>query len=98
MSTRRRELLDVIGDNPVIKPLVDDMIMLECQLEDLRGLPMIRVDANNPARQKSTPAAKQYKEFLQQYVNVVKLLLSATGTAEIEEDSPLKQWMNEHLK
>lgn len=98
MSTRKKELLDIVGDNKALIPLIDDMINLECQLMDLRGLPMIRVDSLNPARQKTTPAAKLYKEFLQQYINTVKLLLHATGTAETEEESPLKQWMNEHIK
>lgn len=97
-SPRREQLLEVIGDNKALLPLVDDIVFLEKHLEYLRGLPQIRVDGLNPNHQKPTPASKQYKEFLQQYINAIKLLMKETGTAETEEESPLKQWMNEHIE
>ena len=59
---------------------------------------MIKVHPDDPNKQKSTPAAKQYKELLQQYINIIKVFMKETGTAETEEESPLKQWMNEHIK
>ena len=93
---RRKELLKAIDGNETLKPLVDDMVFIEVQLEYLRGLPMIRVSSADPNLQKPTPAAKQYKEFLQQYTNIVKILLHATGT-EAEEDSPLRAWMKNEL-
>ncbi len=93
---RKKELLKVIDGNETLKPLVDDMVFIEAQLESLRCLPMIRVSPTDPNLQKPTPAAKQYKEFLQQYTNIVKILLHATGT-ETEEDSPLRAWMKNEL-
>lgn len=93
---RKQELLDVIGDNDTLKPLVDDMVFIEKQLESLRCLPMIRVNPSDPNLQKPTPASKQYKEFLQQYTNIVKIMLRATGQ-EADEDSPLRAWMKNEL-
>ena len=63
-------------------------------LEKLEKLPMIRVNPNNPEQQKSTPAAKLYKEFLQQYTNVIKVVARATGEDDKVEDSPLRAWVN----
>ena len=47
-------------------------------------------------QQKSTPAAKQYKEFLQQYNNSLRLLFRISGNldGESEEESPLRKWVN----
>lgn len=96
--TRETELKNLIKGDPTLLPMVDDIIFLERQLEQLRTLPMIKVHPDDPNKQKSTPAAKQYKELLQQYINIIKVFMKETGTAETEEESPLKQWMNEHIK
>ena len=73
------------------------MVYLEEQLEYLQTLPKIRIHPDDPSKQKATPAAKLYKELLQQYTNIVKVMLRATGSEDIEEDSPLLKWMNEHV-
>lgn len=94
--TRRAELTNLIKDNKALLPMVDDLMFLEAQLEDLRKLPMIKVHPDDPSKQKTTPAAKQYKELLQQYTNIIKVFLRATGTDEEDDESPLRKWMNEH--
>lgn len=73
--------------------LIDDIVFLEMQLEELRKLPFIDVNPKNPSKQRTTPAAKQYKEFLQQYNNCIKILLSALGKSETTEDSPLREYL-----
>lgn len=88
---RREELLKFIDNDANLIPLVDNLLFLEQKLDELRGMPLIRVSPANPERQKPTAAAKMYKEFLQQYVNVFKALQKATG-AEDEEESPLRKW------
>ena len=95
--TRKEELLNVVGNDPVLIRLVDDMVFLENQLDQLRALPMIKTDPGNPARQKATPASKQYKEFLQQYTNVVKVIARKTGIDITDDESPLRKWMNNHI-
>ncbi len=94
---RKEELLNLIGQDTTLKPLVSEMVYLEEQLDYFRSLPKIKVHPNDPSKQKPTPAAKLYKEYLQQYTNVVKILLKATGTDESEEESPLRKWMNQRL-
>lgn len=94
---RKEELLNLIGQDTTLKPLIDEMVYLEEQLDYFRSLPKIKVHPKDPSKQKPTPAAKLYKEYLQQYTNVVKILLKATGTDESEEESPLRKWMNQRL-
>ena len=73
------------------------MVELEDQLEYLRSLPKIRIHPKNPERQKATPAAKLYKELLQQYTNIVRIMMKASGADEAEEDSPLRKWFKDHV-
>jgi hypothetical protein len=94
--TRKEELLEAVKNDPKVVPLINDMVYLENQLDQLRALPKIRVDEENPAKQKSTPASKMYKEYLQQYVNVVKVVQKAAGPDGSEADSPLRAWIREH--
>ena len=95
---RKEELLQIIcknGSNNDIKAkqLVDEIIFIEEQLVYLKTLPFININPKNPVQQKTTPAAKQYKELLQQYNNSLRLLLRMSGDiGESEEESPLRQW------
>ena len=77
--------------------LIEETIFLEEQLIELKELPFIQVSKKNPAIQKTTPAAKQYKEFLQQYNNCLRILFRMTGEMEEnDEESPLRKWAREH--
>lgn len=94
--TRKEELIKLIGEDVSLLPLIDDMVYLEKQLEYFRALPMIKVHPLDPNKQKATPAAKLYKECLQQYTNIVRIMLKATGKDIEDDESPLRRWMNEH--
>lgn len=95
---RREELRKLVQKTnaTAVYPLIDNMLYLEGELERLKQLPMIRVDENNPERQKATAAAKLYKEFLQQYTNCVKVVMHAAGDDGSEEESPLRTWAKAH--
>lgn len=95
---RRDELNKIIENNPAAKPLIDEVLYLETQLTYLRGLPKIRVNPNNPEQQKITPAAKLYKEYLQQYLNALKLLLKTTDNDNDGEESPLRKWVRNRIE
>lgn len=92
---RKEELLKLVNDSnsSTILPLIDKMLFLEAQLENLEKLPMIKVHPENPELQKATPAAKLYKEFLQQYTNIIKVISHAVGDTTNEEESPLRKWV-----
>lgn len=97
MTPREKELLSLIDHDKLLIPLVSDMVTLEEQLEYLRMLPKIKVHPKDPTKQKATPAAKLYKESLQQYTNILRILMRATGTDVDDEESPLRKWFNEHM-
>jgi hypothetical protein len=95
--TRFDELMAAVENNTNLIPLIKEMVYLEGYLDELRELPKIKVDPERPDHQKATPAAKQYKEYLQQYINIVKVVLRASGTDQTDEESPLRKWMNAHV-
>lgn len=94
---RKKELLGVFESaddvQKVIAPMIDDVVFLESQLEELRKLPFLRVNPDNQSLQKPTPAAKQYKELLQQYNNCIKILTGTLRRSEIEDESPLRAYL-----
>lgn len=95
---RREQLINIIGSENEVKAgqLVDEIIFIEEQLVSLKKLPFIKIHPADPSRQKTTPAAKQYKELLQQYNNSLRLLFKLSGDlGENEEESPLRKWVKE---
>lgn len=96
---RKQQLLKIfegVDDcKGIIAPLIDDVVFLEAQLQDLRKLPFIRVNPSDPSLQKTTPAAKQYKELLQQYNNCIKILTGILRKDGSEEESPLRAFLRE---
>lgn len=99
---RKTELLSLLKDGSQdelkARQLIDEIVFLEQQMADLKKYPFIAVNPKNPAQQKPTAASKQYKEFLQQYNNSLRLLLRITGDiGETEEESPLRQWVKSRL-
>lgn len=91
-TDRKKQLLNLINKDEFLIPLIDEMLYLEEQLDYLRTLPKIVVHPKDPTKQKATVAAKQYKELLQQYVNIIRTLERTTGVDEKDEESPLRQW------
>lgn len=96
---RKQELLGLLKggaqDELKARQLIDEIVFLEQRMMELKQYPFIAVNPKNPAQQKPTAAAKQYKEFLQQYNNSLRLLLRITGDigSEGEEESPLRAWL-----
>lgn len=95
--SRKEELLKIFEEiedtKDIILPMIDDVVFLEEQLEALRKLPFIRINPQDPSMQKTTPAAKQYKELLQQYNNCIKILTGILRKDAPEEDSPLRAFL-----
>lgn len=98
---RREELIKYIcndKNNITLEPVIDEFLFIENQLNELRKLPFIKVNPNNPTQQKATLAAKQYKELLQQYTNILKILMKITGSDETDNESPLQKWIKSRLE
>jgi hypothetical protein len=92
---RREELMKLVNETnaAVLTPLIEELLFIEGQLDALRKLPMIRINPDNPEQQKATPAAKMYKEFIQQYTNITKVISHISGSETQTEDSPLRAWV-----
>ena len=98
-TAREQELMAIAratGDEATARQLIEDIAFLEERLAELRRLPHLKIDPKNPEHQKATPAAKQYKEMLQQYTNSMKLFMKICGELDEEEvESPLRAWLNQ---
>lgn len=101
--SRRDELLNIMlkDSQELVTEVIDDIVFLEERLEELKKLPFIEVHPKNSMKQRSTPAAKQYKEFLQQYINCIKVIENVIyKDKRLEDDeaeeSPLRKWFKDH--
>ena len=98
-SMNREETLRAIFENVddgvknVVVNLISEAVYLENRLDELKKLPFIAVNPNNPNQQKTTPAARLYKDLLQQYNAVIKTIVSALVKNEVEEESPLREYL-----
>ena len=80
------------ADKVTYGPLVAKAVLLEGKLEELEKLPHIVVHPKDPTKQKTTPAHKQYKELLQQYGNIIRILGRVTVEDDNTAESPLRTW------
>lgn len=95
---RRQELIELINEENLLIPLVDQIVLLEKQLDEVNKLPFYKVHPTNPQLQKMLPAFRIYKELLQQYTNCIKTLARSVGMDEKDEESPLRKWVNSRLE
>lgn len=75
--------------------LIEEAEFLEGRLAELRKLPFIKVHPDDPQRQKRTEASKLYKEHIQSYCNVIKILNSILQKNSIEESDEFDQFASE---
>lgn len=101
--SRREELIALIPEDSVelVNDIIDQVIFLEDKMSELKKLPFIQVHPNDPNVQRNTPASKMYKEFLQQYINCIKVIESIIYRdkrleGDEVEESPLRKWFKEY--
>lgn len=81
------------ADRTIYGPLARKCVLLEERLDYLETLPYIEVHPDNPMKQRTTPAHKQYKELLQQYGNVIRILGRVNAVEDDDsKESPLRAW------
>lgn len=94
---RQKELEKIFKniDNNIktlIEPLIKETIFLEEKMTKLRKLPFIRINPKDNSQQKTTPAAKQYKECSQSYMNAIRILCSLLNKQDTSaQDELLKR-------
>lgn len=77
----------------LVKNTVEEMIFIEEKLEYLKTLPFIKVHKEKPELQKATPAAKQYKELMQNYLYMTKILVALINKINFEEDDAFSKFL-----
>ena len=85
--TRIEELNGIIGEldeqlKTLLRPLIEEIAVLEDQIAYYRSLPQIRIHPDDPSRQKPTAAAKLRKEASQSYMNAMRIILGVLNKAE----------------
>lgn len=91
---RKKTLEDIFKDidpdeKKLIDPLIDEVIFLEEQMTYLKTLPFIRVHEKDKAKQKTTPAAKLYKEHSQSYMNAIRILSALLHKVDTSAEAEL---------
>lgn len=99
-DTRQKDLLALFesvdeNERELIGPLIGEVAFLEERMAELKKLPFIRVHPKDPSLMKTTPAAKQYKECSQSYMNAVRILLGVLGKAEVSAQDELLKRLEE---
>lgn len=100
---RREELLNLVPEDSkdLVKDIIDQIVFLEDKMTELKKLPFIEVNPKDTSKQRNTPASKMYKEFLQQYINCIKMIEGVIYRdkrieADEVEESPLRKWFREY--
>ena len=98
--TRREQLDDIFrnvdeDEKRLVDRLIDEVIFLEEQMTALRKMPFIRTHPNDPSLQKSTAAAKQYKECSQSYMNAIRILASVIRKVDTSAQDDLLRMLGE---
>lgn len=101
-DVRRKQLNELFehvdpDEKKLIDKLLDEVVYLENRMQELKQLPFIYVHPSNPAKQKSTPAAKQYKECSQSYMNAIRILCNILRKAEASAQDELLKRLEEFV-
>lgn len=78
------------------EPLKQKALFLESQLAELEKLPFYRVNPDNPVQQKRTEAGRLYKDLLQAYCNVMKMLNSVVYKNVVEDADEFDEWESDN--
>lgn len=99
-DTRRKQLEAIFadvdpGEKQLITNLLDEVAYLEGRMAELKKMPFIHAHPQNTALQKSTPAAKQYKECMQSYMNALRILVNVLRKVEVTAQDELLKKLEE---
>ena len=99
-DSRRKRLQEIFAnvdesEKVLIDNLLDEVVFLECRMEELRKKPFLAVHPTRPELQRSTAAAKQYKECSQSYMNAIRILISVLHKIDSDEQEELMKRLEE---
>ena len=99
-SERRAEYDDLFKDvddteKRLVDHLIDEVVYYEEQMQELKRLPFIHVHPKDPAKQKTTAAARLYKEYATSYMNALRILLNILRKVESTAQDELLRRLEE---
>lgn len=77
----------------LVQETINEMVFIEGKIADLKKLPFIKVHPDKPELQKATPAAKQYKELMQTYLYMTKIIVALINKINFEEDDAFSKFL-----
>lgn len=86
------------SEKKMLEGTVRELVFMEQQMAEYKKLPFISVHPKNPALQKSTVAARLYKETSAGYMNAVRVLLSALHKVDEDAENELLEQLKEFTK
>lgn len=92
--TRKDEIKALLSsadknERELVDGLIDEMLFLEQRMQELKKEPFIVHHPKKRELTKATPAAKQYKECSQSYINAVRVLLSVLRKSDVSAQDEL---------
>jgi len=73
----------------LLRPLLTEVIYLEEQMKLCKNFPLIEVNPQNSAQQRTTKSAKLYKELSQSYMNAIRILVGVLHKADEQAGNEL---------
>ena len=99
-DVRRNELKELFrdvddGERRLVDNLISEVVYYEAQMAELKKLPFISVHPKNPAMQKTTAAARLYKDYATSYMNAIRILLNILRKVEASAQDELLRRLEE---
>ena len=83
------------NERTIIEKLIAETVELEKRMDELKRMPFIVQHPTKPYLQKTTPAARQYKECSQSYMNAIRILCGVLRQNGIDEQNELLKRLEE---
>ncbi len=81
----------------LVDGIIDEVVFCEIEMEELRNLPFVVTKPGDSSRQKSTPAARLYKQYQAAYSNNIRILLNVLRKVESDAADDLEKRLSEYL-
>lgn len=99
---KKQRYLDILrnvdaGELALVDGIIDEVVFCEIEMEQLRNLPFVVTKPGDPSRQKSTPAARLYKQYQAAYSNNIRILLNVLRKVESDAADDLSKMLEEYM-
>lgn len=79
----------------LVDGIIDEVVFCEIEMEQLRNIPFVVTKPGDPSRQKSTPAARLYKQYQAAYSNNIRILLNVLRKVDTDAGDDLLRRLEE---